>query len=703
MRGLKRILLAGSASLFVVNAGGLALADDAAAAETEVEGLTVTGMVVGEPIVTKSDVPLLETPQAISVITADTLREQGITRLADALRGVAGVTRSSTYGYFDSYQIRGYDAAYGSMFLDGLTSGNVAGAVNELAGLEQVEVVKGPASALFGASPLGGVVNLVSKRPRSDAFVELGLATGSYDLREVTVDANGPLTKDGALLGRVNFVYRDSDDFVDFAHSQRIYIAPAVSWKISDDTNLTVLARYQRDYDSPWSPLPAWGTILPNANGEIPVDRSVNNGGAQKAVNNLNAKQIGYVFNHRLSDAVSFSQTVRYEDNSKFWDRWVFVAGFLDDNVVNGVQQGRVIGRYIYGPFSQRDKNFGADSRLTLKFATGSIDHNVLAGLDYHRNRNTLTSDGNYNADQNPLDIFNPDYSAPIIRDPFGASSGGGKSSQLGFYLHDHITLTDQLTVTLGGRWDTAKAGEQEDNKFSPHAGLTWSLTPDSSLYLVYSKSFTPTGSWQTKFDGSLLPPETGENIEAGYKIKDEARGLTGMVSIYQLTRQNVATGDPDHPFFYVVTGEQRSRGVEVEGAWRPSEAFQGSVAYAYIDAEITKDNTLPVGLPLQNFPKHSLNLWGKYTVQSGVFAKLGVSLGLLYNSDKYFYESGVLYTLPDYVLVNAGLSYPFGEWQAQLNIDNLTDERFFPDACCLDRITPGEPRNWRLSLRRTF
>lgn len=705
MRGVKSLLLASTASLCVASFSGVAWADDLTAANdtSEVEGVVVTGMVVGEPVVTKSDVPLLETPQAISVITADTLKEQGITRLADALRGVAGVTRSSTYGYFDSYQIRGYDAAYGSMFLDGLTSGNVAGAVNELAGLEQVEVVKGPASALFGASPLGGVVNLVSKRPRSDAFVELGVATGSYDLREVTVDANAPLTKDGALLGRVNLVYRDSDDFVDFAHSQRIYIAPALTWKIGEDTNLTLLGRYQRDYDSPWSPMTAWGTILPNANGEIPIDRSVNNSGAQRAINNLNAKQIGYVFNHRFSDTVSFSQTVRYEENNKFWDRWVFVAGFLDDNVVNGVQRGRVIGRYIYGPFAQTDKDLGVDSRLTVKFATGAIDHNVLAGLDYHRNRNTLASDGNYDAAQNPLDIFNPDYSAPIVRNPFGGSTGGGKSSQVGFYLHDHITLTDRLTVTLGGRWDKAKSGEQEDSKFSPHAGLTWALNPDSSLYFVYSKSFTPIASWQTRFDGSLLPPETGENIEAGYKIKDEARGLSGMVSVYQLTRQNVATEDPAHPFFYVVTGEQRSRGVEVEGAWRPNEAFQATLAYAYIDAEITKDNTLPIGLPLQNFPKHSANLWGKYTVQSGVFAKLGISLGVLYNSDKYFYESGVLYTLPAYTLVNAGLSYPFGEWQTQLNIDNLTDERFFPDACCLDRITSGEPLNWRLSVRRRF
>lgn len=704
MHRFKRLLLAGSAGLGLVLAGSgaHAAADRVDDAATELEGVTITGAKLGEPSSSKTDVPVLENSQAISVVTAQVLEERGITRLADALRGVAGVSRSSTYGYYDSYQIRGYDAAYGSLYLDGLTSGNVAGAVNELAGLEQVEVVKGPASALFGASPLGGVVNLVSKRPQADRFLDLGVATGSYGLREVTVDANAPLTADGALAGRLNLVYRDSDDFVDGAYAQRIYIAPALTWRIGDETTLTFLGRYQRDYDGPWAPVSAWGTILPNANGVFDITTALSNGGREKPVSNQNAKQIGYVFDHRFNEALSFSQSVRYEDRQTFWNRWIFVTSFVDDNVVGGVQQGRLIGRMLYGPFAQHDKDLAADSRLTVKFETAGIGHNVLAGVDYKRNRNTYRGDGNFNGPDNPLDIFDPDYSAPLVTDPLGAYTGQGKSSQIGFYLHDHITLGDRLTVTLGGRWDTAKTDAQTDDAFSPHAGLTWSLAPDLSLYANYSKSFTPTGSWQTSFDGSLLPPETGENIEAGLKVQSPERRLSGMISIYQLTRQNVATEDPAHPFFYVVTGEQRSRGLEIEGAWRATEAFEMTLAYGYTEAKITKDNTFPVGIPLPNFPKHALNLWGKYTVQDGPLAKLGVSLGLEYNSDKHFYE-GMVYTLPGYTLLSAGLSYPFGDWKAQLNIDNLTDERFFPDACCLERVTPGEPRSWRLSLRRTF
>lgn len=712
MRGIKRALFVGSA---VICGAGAAMAGDIPIADvpaanspsvdqrsTEVDGVTITGVRTGEPASLKTDIPVLETPRAISVITAQTLQEQGVTRLADALRNVAGVSRSSTYGYFDAFQIRGYDAAYGSIFLDGLTSGNVAGAVNELAGLEQIEVVKGPASALFGASPLGGVVNLVSKRPKAEPLLDIGVATGSYDLREVTVDANHALTRDGSLLGRVNIVYRDADAFVKNAHSQRIYIAPALTWKIGADTSLTLLGRYQRDYDSPWSPVSAWGTILPSAHGPLPIDFDINARGDERAINNLNAKQIGYVFDHRFSDTFSFSQTVRYERRETYWNRWMFVAGFVDDNVVDGVQQGHVLGRYLYGPFFETDKEFGADSRLTATFDTGAIGHKILAGVDYHRMSNVNSGVGNYNPTDNPLDILNPDYDSPYVPSSDPLSPIKGKTSQLGLYLHDHITLGRRLTVTLGGRWDQAKSDGQEDKKFSPSAGATWSLSPGASLYANYSKSFTPTPSWQTTFTGDLLPPETGENIEAGLKVQTADGALSGSIAAYQLTRQNVATDDPDHLFFYVVTGQQRSRGVEVEGAWRPTKAVEVTAAYAHIDAKITKDNTLPVGLPLPNFPENSLNLWGKYTVQEGIFARLGISLGLLYNSDKHLYE-GQLYTLPAYTLLNAGLSYDFGAWDLQLTADNLTDKRYFPDACCLDRITPGAPRNWRLSLRRAF
>jgi len=695
--------LAGSAIVF---ASIGALAQD--------ETVIITGQQLNDVGALKSDVPLLEIPQAISVVTAETIRDRGITRLAEALRTVAGVSRSSTYGFYDAYQIRGFDAAYSnSVYLDGLLSANVAGANNELAGLERVEVVKGPASMLFGAAPLGGIVNLVSKRPRVDAFLDAGLATGSYGLFETTIDANAPLTNSGSLLARLNLVYRTSDDFVQFSGKERIYVAPALTWNIGSNTRLTLLSRYEQDNDSPWSPVTAWGTVLPNANGELPIDFSVNDG-SQRAVHNQEHKQIGYVFDHAFSDAFSFSQALRFTRREVFWNNWLFASGFVDGDIVDGVQQGRVIGRYLYGPFHQTDEDFAVDSRFNVKFATGAVRHNIAGGIDYRRNWNDAADEGgNFDPPANPLDIFDPDYSAPLVHDPIWAYALSGRSQQTGIYLQDHISLNERITLTVGGRQDWAKS-DVEDQKFSPRIGMTYLVTPGVSLYASWSKSFTPQTGLFT-LAGDQLPPETGRNVEGGVKIATPDGRLSGMISVFDLVRENVVTPDPADPFFYVVTGEQSSRGLEVEAIWTPTPNWTLSLAYAYLDAKVTKDNFFVVGTELPNVPKHSINLYSEYVFTEGPLANLGINLGVLYNSSKngalnpedLFGEGAVdpvsLFRLPSYVLIEAGASYRFGTWTARLNVNNIFDERYYPDSELLDRVTPGESRNWRLGLTKTF
>jgi iron complex outermembrane receptor protein len=678
--------------------------------------IIVTGERLSEaPQAGKSDIPLMETPQAISIVDADTIKRRGITRLAEALRSVAGVSRSSTYGYYDAYQIRGFDAAYGSVYLDGLVSMNVAGTNNELAGLEQVEVVKGPASMLFGSAPLGGIVNLVSKRPRNETFVDVNVATGSYGLVEGSFDANAPLTGNGALLGRLNVLYRDSDDFVDFSAKNRIYVAPALTWNMGPATKLTLLGRYERNHDNPWSPVSAWGTVLPWAHGKLPIDFSINGRGSERAIHNQRYIHAGYTFDHEFSKALSFHQVARYTDRRIFWNNWIFWAGFVDNEIVDGVQQGHVAGRYIYGPFWETDKDFAVDSRFVLKFATGIVRHEVMAGLDYRRNRSRYHEDGgNYDPAVNPLDLLDPDYDAPLIHDPLAAYAFAGRSRQVGLYVQDHMKFGDAATLTVGGRYDWANADGSRDRKFSPRIGATVTLFPGAALYASWSRSFVPQPGYFT-VEGVALPPETGRNIEAGLKVQSGGGRLSGMISVFELTRQNVATEDPANPFFYVTTGEQRSRGFEIEGTWHPTPAWTLSLAYAYLDAKVTKDNLFEVGARLQNVPRHGLNLFAEYVVPSGPLANLGFNLAFEYNSRKVGANwpedldlDGVsdplsLFTLPSYALVDVGLSYAYRDWTIRLNVDNLFDKRYYPDSCCVDRVTPGESRNWRLGLSRRF
>ncbi|MEE4453025.1 TonB-dependent receptor [Novosphingobium resinovorum] len=681
------------------------------------ETILVTGTHLEKPVVAgKADIPLLETPQAISVVSASDIEARGVTRLSEALRTVAGVSRSTTYGFYDAYTIRGFDAAYGSVYLDGLVNEAGVGFNQELSAVEQVEVLKGPASMLFGQAPLGGLINLVSKRPREDAFLKVTASTGSWNLAEGTVDANAPLNGDGTLLARVNLTYRDSDSFVRNSGINRIFVAPAITWRPGPETALTVLGRYQRDHDNPISPVPAYGTVLPGAVA-IPEDFSINNGGDQRVVNNRDRIQVGYIFDHRFGEGLSVSQTLRYTRRKEYWNRWMFAAGFIDDEGNYSDTPTDTIGRYYYGPYSATDKDLAVDTRLKGKFRTAGITHEWLAGIDYRQNRSRYFSAGDYDPTHFPLSILDPDYDAPYDTSSVQGAPGGSKAHQTGIYLQDHLKFGDLVTLTLGGRYDWAEASGQKDHAFSPRIGATVNLTDGVNAYASWSKSFLPQLYSQqvVGFDedgnpiGGPVPPERGKNIELGVKFAPDGGRLSGSLAIYQLTRQNVTTSDPVYLDFSVVTGEQRARGVEAELHWQPVTGLSLDLAYTYVDAKVTKDNFFTVGAPLSNVPKHNIGAFARYEVPSGPLAGLGASLGVSYNSkrngDIYSIreDGSVLLWLPAYTLVDAGLSYRLEGWGVQLTVANLLDKRYFPDTGGIDRVTPGNPRNWRLTLSREF
>ncbi|QKR98377.1 TonB-dependent receptor [Sphingomonas sp. CL5.1] len=669
----------------------------------------------------KSDIPLIETPQAISVVSGKDIDARGVTRLSEALRTVAGVSRSTTYGFYDAYTIRGFDAAYGSVYLDGLVNEAGVGLNQELSAIEQIEVLKGPASMLFGQAPLGGLINLVSKRPQADAFLRLTASTGSWNLIEGTVDANAPLNQGKTLLARINLTYRDADSFVRNAGINRIFVAPAITWQPGRDTTLTLLGRYQRDRDNPFSPVPAYGTVLPGAVA-IPEDFAINNAGDQRVINNRDRWQVGYIFDHRFSDALSFSQTLRYTHRKEYWNRWMFAAGFLDANgqpshdADGNEAPTDTIGRYFYGPYRAIDKDFAVDSRLKGSFTLGGITNEWIAGIDYRHNSESYFSAGDYDPTHFPLRIANPDYHAILDT---SAVTGAGSSStahQTGIYVQDHLKFGDIATLTLGGRYDWANAAGQKDKAFSPRIGATVKLVPGVNAYASWSRSFLPQLNtlWVIGFDGNgnpiggPVPPERGRNVEAGLKFAPDAR-LSGSLAVYQLTRQNVATANPIYPDFSVITGEQQSRGVEAELRWQPVAGFSLNAAYTYVDAKITKDNFFTVGAPLSNIPAHNVGIFAQYEVPKGPLAGLGATLAFTYNSkrngDVYSTrpDGSVLLWLPAYTLVDAGLSYQRDGWGVRLTVANLFDERYWPDTGGIDRVSPGTPRNFRLTLSRDF
>lgn len=646
------------------------------------------------PSSSKLDLPLLENPQNIQVVPRSLLDDQGALRLEDALRNVAGVTVGGYYENWDYFRIRGFDSSFNT-FVDGLRGANAMG--EELFGLEQVEIVKGPASSLFGQAPLGGVVNLVSKRPRPAAFTEFALTTGSWDFTSTSLDLNTPLDAAKSLLFRLPALVVDQPSFVDDATRRTIYLGPALTWKFSPATSVTFLAKYKENDLVHAMPLPAAGTILPNPNGPIPLDRFVGEPGTSRAYENSGA--IGYELTHRFNDTFTLRQNLRYERVVQGW-RDLLYPGYL-------AADQRTLYRYPYN-YWQDFHDFTVDTRLEASFHHGAISHALVAGVDqfrktYHARSQTIDFSDPTGAGYIGLDLYQPVYGTPIpAYQPVTASAS--KTLNTGGYLHDHIKLPRDITLTVGGRYDAAAVDGHRVTDFTPRAGLTWEFRRGAALYANYAESFTPQDAWMQTFSGASVGPETGTNWEAGLKTAAPDGRLTATVAVFQLTRRNLATADLAHPGYFLVSGEQRSRGFEFDGRFSPAAGWELTAAYAYTDARITADNTLPVGERTAGVPYHALSTWTKYTIQTGALKNFGLGLGgRLYSSQVGDVTHTHYFELPGYALAEAALYYTRGRLHAQVNVSNLLDRRYFAGAYNDLYVLPGTPRSLRATVGWKF
>jgi iron complex outermembrane receptor protein len=640
----------------------------------------------------KLDLPLLENPQNIQVIPRALLEDQQVVTLADALKNVAGVMPGGYYENWDYYRIRGFAADFNS-YIDGLRGPNGMG--EETFGLEQIEVIKGPASSLFGQGPLSGLVNLVSKHPRDEFFARSELTYGSYDYREATLDLNTPLGSGHDLLLRLPVLWREHDSFVDQASLRTKYLAPALTWKPSRATTITFLGKYKESDVVHAMPLPAEGTILPNPNGSIPLDRFVGEPGANRAYEN--SGQIGYELTHRFSETVTLRQNLRYDRVVQGWRDLLYPAYLGADE--------RTLYLYPYN-YWQDWRDFAVDTRLEITRQTGAITHQFVGGVDHYRKdygARWQTIDFSDPAAYTALDLYTPEYGTLVLAyQPIASSRSETRNT--GFYLHDHVKLGYGVTLTAGGRYDRTKSDGVQQKKFSPRAGLTWEFRPGAVFYANYSRSFNPQGSYLLTADSRPVVPETGENWEAGVKTAAADGRLTGTLAIFQLTRQNVATADLTHPGYYLVSGEQRSRGIELDCRLSPAPGWEITAGYAYTDARITRDNILPVGERTNGVPYNALTAWTKYTFQRGALRGFAVGLGARYYSAQVGDETHTQYfEIPPYGLVDAAVYYSHGRFTAQLNVNNLFDRTYYSGAYNALYVLPAAPRTLRVSAGWKF
>ncbi|MEM1256792.1 MAG: TonB-dependent receptor [Cyanobacteria bacterium P01_H01_bin.21] len=645
---------------------------------------------------TRTDTPLRDIPQSIQVIPREVLEDQQVIRLSDALRNVSGVV-STAQGSIGGqrFAIRGFEDA--SILRDGfrLTFSGESFGFPELANLETIEVLKGPASILVGSVEPGGVVNLVSKQPLSEPFYALELQAGNRELLSPSLDFSGPLTDDGRLLYRLNALYRTEDSFRDFdTEIERFFIAPTISWQISDRTDLTINLEYTDDERPADNGLIA----IDDDVADIPFDRVIGEIDDTLQDERLRA---AYQFEHRFSDRWKLRNSFSYSKIDFSLGLTALSAGGFDETTGDGV--------LLSSTNSNIRETYDLQTNVIGEFNTGSVEHTVLFGVDLFR---ADFRDREIRIDffsPIPFNIFDPVYGAvsrPDEADIPLLVSSDSRTDGLGVYLQDQVTLLDNLKLLAGVRYETvdqevinnptdlnpnSSESSLNEDAFTPRIGLVYQPIEELSLYGSYTTSFVPNTA--TTVDGNLLEPERGEQFEIGARAELLEGRLTANLALFELTKENVATTDPDNIFFSVATGEQRSRGIELDIAGEILPGWNIIANYAYIDADITEDEDGNQGNRLRNIPEHNINLWTTYDIQDGPLEGLGFGLGVNYVSER-FGDDANSFTADDYFLTNATVSYKRDNWRAAFNIRNLFDIDYIEAAGSTrtSGIDPGEP-----------
>ena len=622
---------------------------------------------------TKTDTPLIETPQSISVVSREQIEDTGATTLGEALRYTPGIlSQEGNDRTTDGFVMRGFQiSGYGGVYRDGMKyMANIYDGTQEPYGMERVEVLRGAASVLYGQASPGGLVNVTSKLPTAEPLHELRASLGTHSRAELATDHGGRLSEDGAWTYRLTALVRDSDTMVDYVPDDREYIAPALRWQPSAATSLTLLGTYQRTRSAYVYGLPVVGSLEDSSQGRIPTRRFTGEPDYDKSETRY--YDLGYRFEHAFNDALTVRQNLRYFSSrndlpSVNLDGYVPGTG---DTVIQRGAQDRV----------DDSDNFVVDTQLQAKALTGPLAHTLLAGVDYSHRRHRSER---YNRSLAPLNLYHPVYGAePGVRVP-ALNSSATSDDRIGVYLQDQMKIADKWVVLLGGRydWSTERtralffdAKEKTDSEaFTGRAGLVYLADNGLAPFVSFSQSFEPTSGVDR--GGSPFKPTRGEQYEVGLRYQPAGSDTLISASVYQLTQKNVLTPDPLFPTDYQVqTGEVRSRGFELEA--RTAVGAHGRIiaSYAYTDAETTRSNDpAQVGQRRGMTPRNTVSLWGDYRLAALGIPQLRVGAGVRYiDSTLGLFNTAV--DVPSYTIVDAMMSYDAGPWQFTVNANNLTD-----------------------------
>ena len=657
---------------------------------------------------TKTDTPIQKVPQSISVVTAEEMALHQPKSVKEALSytpGVAVGTRgaSNTYDYLI---IRGFaaDGQSQNNYLNGLKlqCNFYNDAVIDPYMLERAEIMRGPVSVLYGKSSPGGLLNMVSKRPTTEPLKEVQFKAGTDSLFQTGFDFSDSLDDDGVYSYRLTGLARSANAQQKGSEEQRYAIAPAFTWRPDDKTNFTFLSYFQNEPETGYYGwLPKEGTVEPLPNGKrLPTDF---NEGAKNNTYSRNEKMIGYSFDHEFNDTFTVRQNLRFAQN-KVSQKSVYGYGMCSDPLYTKDQEALKASPCLSIPQSQwghtltrqyvidneKLENFSVDTQLQSKFATGSVDHTLLTGVDFMRMRNDIDSWFGYAGSVAPSDIYNldrSDFDFGAHPNPSGPYRVLLKQKQTGLYVQDQAQW-DKVLVTLGGRYDWAdqssfnrdygNKSERDDKEFTWRGGVNYLFDNGVTPYFSYSESFEPAS--QTDANGDLFAPSKGKQYEVGVKYVPEDRPIVVTGALYQLTKTNNLMADPNGSLFSVEGGEIRARGVELEAKAALSASVNVVGSYTYTDAEYTTDTTYKGNTPAQ-VPKHMASLWADYTFFDGPLSGLTLGTGGRYTGSSYGDPTNS-FKVGSYTVVDALVRYDLARVgmagsNVALHVNNLFDREY--------------------------
>ncbi|RCW71242.1 TonB-dependent siderophore receptor [Pseudorhodoferax soli] len=643
---------------------------------------TATSPVVGyrarrAATATKTDTPLAETPQAVTVVTRDQLVDQGATNLQEALAYAAGV-RSDGYGLdsrTDSVMVRGIEP---SLYLDGLqqySAGYYTSTIRpDPYTLERIEVLRGPAGMLFGAGTAAGVVNMVSKRPLQEVQREVGVQFGSWGRKQVQADLTGPLSADWSY--RLVALHRQADTQVDHVPDDRTVVAPSLAWRPDGATSLVLQGYWQKDKSGTTAQFFPWhGTLLANPNGALPTSRFIGEPGDGY---DTDRQSFGWQFEHRFNDQWTLRQNLRASRNRN--DSDYFYANFFGNRPdvpaggwsVDPVNQ-RLIERY-YGRSITRTRMLGADTHAEGRLQTGAVQHTLLAGLDYSRQRQRVREGA---TQVSVIDAYAPVYGVDVPDRGNLVDSPGTVQRNVGVYLQDQMKL-DRWILVAGLRHDRATARSDGSDSETTTAttkrlGLMYTLPAGWSPYVSYTESFTPQGGRTA--GGDLFKPLRGEQVEAGVKYLPEGVPVAFTASVYRLKEKNRTVSDPTDPRDGLQLDETRNKGVELELKTSVGRHTDVIAHVNYTDADAK----------LGGMPRRQAAVWGKHRFAIAGLPGFSVGAGLRFMgafTDESSSPSGP--RVPSVALLDLMVAYDTDQWRYALNIANATDKVYM--STCLAR-----------------